>query len=63
MKVRVVLTVDIDLDALRAEYDDPNLTAADARDMVRGSALDAVATPGVAFPEGIIQSVDREDIR
>lgn len=50
MKVRVVLSVDVDPDAWRAEYGDETLTAADIREAVRSSIAEAAATPGIVAP-------------
>lgn len=57
MKVRVVLSVDVDPKDWRAEYSEPSLTAAEVAEMVRGSIADAARTPGVVAPEGLIKDV------
>ena len=57
MIVRVVLRVDVDVDAWRAEYGEPDATADDVRRAVRGSIAEAAATPGIVAPDGIILDV------
>lgn len=61
MKVRVVLRVDVDLDAYRAEYGDPNASADEVREAVKLGVAAAVETDGIVFPGGerpIIRRVD-----
>lgn len=58
MKVRVVLSVDVDVDAWRDEYGQPDFSKEEIRTAVRGSIVDAVQTPGIVLPEGIIRDVD-----
>lgn len=53
-KIRVEISLDVDLDAYRAEYGDPTLSAADIRDSIRSSILSASLTDGVVVPAGII---------
>jgi hypothetical protein len=55
MKVRVVLTIDVDVDAWRDEYSNPDLTAAEIREDVRSSIVAAAVTDGVIVPPGIIR--------
>lgn len=58
MKVRVVLSIEVDADAWRDEYGDPSFTAADIREAIRAAVQSAASTPGIVVPEGIIQSVE-----
>jgi hypothetical protein len=58
MKVRVVLSVDVDVDAWRAEYGDPTITADDIRRAVRDGTVTAVREPGVIVPAGILLDVE-----
>lgn len=58
MKVRVVISVDVDVQAWRDEYGEPDFSADEIRDAVRGSILDAAQTPGIVVPEGIIRGAE-----
>jgi hypothetical protein len=60
VKVRVVLTIDVDDQAWREEYGG-DLTAADVRDAVKRSVESAVETPGVIASDGIIRSATLVD--
>lgn len=55
MKVRVVLSVDVDVQAWRDEYGQDDFSADEIREAVRGSILDAAQTPGLVVPDGIIR--------
>lgn len=57
MKVRVVLTVEVDVKRWRDEYGNPDLTADEIREDVRGSIAQAAATDGVVAPRGLITDV------
>lgn len=60
MKVRVVLTIDVDEQEWRAQYDDPQMPAAEIRRSVKSAVATAAATPGVVVPDGIIRDVTVE---
>ena len=57
MKVRVVLTIDVDAQAWRDEYGEPDKPAAEIREAVRQSVYSAAAQDGIIAPEGIIREV------
>ena len=58
MKVRVVLSVDVDLQAWREEYSNPDETPEEVRAALRSAIQTAAATPGIVVPEGIIREVE-----
>lgn len=57
MKVRVVLTIDVDEQAYRDEYGDQAMTAEEIREEIKSAAWTAAATDGIIVPAGIIRSV------
>jgi len=66
MKVRVVLSVDVDVQAWRDEYGEPGFSTDEIRTAIIGSIADAAQTPGVVVPDGIIRNVKiagYEDLR
>lgn len=63
MKVRVVLTVDVDEQAWRDEYGEPGKPADEIRYDLRSSVATAVQTAGVVVPDGIIRDVRVEGLR
>ena len=63
MKVRVVLSVDVDVQAWRDEYSQPDFSAQEIREAIRYSIVDAAQTAGVIVPEGIIREVSLEGDR
>lgn len=58
MRVRITLTLDVDADAYREEYDDPTISASEIRESIRSAIATAAATDGIVVPAGIIRSVD-----
>ena len=61
MKVRVVLSVDVDPQAYRDEYADQSMTAAEIAEAIRSSIADAARTPGIVAPDGIIRDVTQKE--
>ncbi len=59
MKVRVVLSIEVDADAWREAYGNDQ-TAEDIRDAVRSSVAAAAGDPGVIASEGIIRNVEEK---
>lgn len=55
MKVRVVLTVDVDADAWRDEYSDHDLTNAEIREAVRQALVSAANQDGIIAAGGVIR--------
>jgi hypothetical protein len=60
MKVQVVLSIDVDVQAWRDEYGDQSLTAAEIRDSVKAAVADAARTDGIVVPAGIIREVEQK---
>lgn len=60
MKVRVVLTIDVDPDAWRAEYGDEKATLAEIREDVKLAIAQAATDQGGIYREGagIIRKVE-----
>ena len=57
MKVRVVLTLEIDADQYRAEYGTDD-SAAEIREHVKSAIATAADQPGIIAPEGVVLSVE-----
>ena len=53
-RVRVTLTLDVDVDAWRDEYSEHARTARDIAQDIRIAVLDAALSDGVVVPRGII---------